>query len=35
MLKIEARATEANKQNKVASNTQNYPQSLWIKSVVV
>jgi hypothetical protein len=35
VLKIEARATETNKQKEVGFDSQNYPQKLWIKSVVV
>jgi hypothetical protein len=35
MLKIEARVTQANKQKEASSNSQVYPQYLWIKSVVV
>jgi len=31
MLKIEARATQANKQNELGFDIQNYPQKLWIE----
>jgi len=30
VLKIEARATQANKQKEVGLDSQNYPQKLWI-----
>ena len=31
MLKIEARATETNKQKEVGFDSQDYPQKLWIE----